>query len=237
MRMILGAGVETRLDVIAHSMGSQILLRTLDAIRPMFDRRFGGDNEGKVRFGQVIFAAPDVAEPVFRRKVLQLRQFADRVTVYASANDGALDFSGWLRGVSRAGAVGANGRPMTVENIHVIDITGKVIPRYLVTRYFSSTHSAFAFDKQVLQDIHAILEEGAYSDKAARRTPNLRALISGHPNKFIPGDCSELKTGHVTWWKMQVERVPAGAKAGAKDETGYPPGCPAEAAAASPAPR
>jgi esterase/lipase superfamily enzyme len=230
MRMILGAGVETRLDVIAHSMGSQILLRTLDAIRPMFDRRLGGDYEGKVRFGQVIFAAPDVAEPVFRRKVLQLRQFADRVTVYASANDGALDFSGWLRGVSRAGSVGANGRPMTVENIHVIDITGKLIPRYLMTRYFSSTHSAFAFDKQVLQDIHTILEEGAYSDKAAKRTPNMRASVSGQPNKFIPGDCAELAAGHVTWWKMQVEQV----QLSAKTVSAFPPGCPADAADFSP---
>ncbi len=206
MRMILAAGVETRLDVVAHSMGAQMLLRTIDGLRPVFDYRAGMQESGKVSLGQIIFAAPDVAEPVFKQKIAQLRSFAERVTVYASANDGALDFSGWLRGVARAGSVGfgANARPIDVENVDMIDITQKLVPRYLVQRYYYSTHSAFAFDQLVREDITDILRQSARNEREARLPPNLRAARAGHPRKFLPGDCKDLKLGKIKWWKMQT---------------------------------
>lgn len=204
MRMILNTGVATRLDVLAHSMGSQILLRSLDAVRPQFDRRVGRGQKDTVRFGQVIFAAPDVAAPVFRRKAALLRQFADRVTVYVSANDGALGFSGWVRGVMRAGAFDEQGRPIQLDKIDVIDITGALIPWYSPRRYLPSNHSAFTVNERVLEDISTILKNGS-SGKGFGWSPRVRAIANGRRGSIVPGDCEQSKTGNITWWKMKVD--------------------------------
>lgn len=185
MKMILSTGVETKLDIIAHSMGSQILLRSLDGIKPMFDNRVGPANSGRVRLGQVIFAAPDVSTIVFNRKAARLLTFAERVTVYASANDGALDLSGWLRGsIQRVGAIGVSMQPAIVPGVHMIDVTGKLIPRYLVKRYYNRSHNTFAYDPDVLDDIKLILTQSAGSSARARWDPIRRSANSSWPGRF-----------------------------------------------------
>lgn len=205
MRMIMNAGSATRLDIVAHSMGSQILLRTLDALRPQFDRQVGAEQDANVRLGQVIFAAPDVGETVFRRKVVQLRQFADRISVYASANDGALGLSGWLRGSRRAGIVDDSGKPIQVDNIDVIDITGHAMPWYSPRRYLPANHSAFVDNDRVIEDISTILEQSASGGKRARWSPITRAAAAGRRGSIVPGDCEESKKGKITWWKLKVD--------------------------------
>jgi len=174
IKAIMSSGDLLGLDIVAHSMGSQIVLRTLDSIRPLFDRRLS-DND-KVRFGQIIFAAPDVSSLVFKQKVVPFSYFADRITVYASSNDGALDFSGWLRGSGdRAGYVGEGG-PIEVDGIQVIDVTGAARPRYLVTRYCGPYHAGFVHDRTVLEDIALILKQGASGKFSQQRSsPVLRA--------------------------------------------------------------
>ncbi len=174
IKAIMSSGDLLGLDVVAHSMGSQIVLRTLDSIRPLFDRRLS-DND-KVRFGQIIFAAPDVSSLVFKQKVVPFSYFADRITVYASSNDGALDFSGWLRGSGdRAGYVSSDG-PIEVDGIQVIDVTGTQRPRYLVTRYCGPYHAGFVNDRTMLEDIALILKQGASGKISQQRSsPTLRA--------------------------------------------------------------
>ena len=74
-----------------------------------------------------MFAAPDVAMPVFDQKIRRIAPYADRVTVYASMTDAALLASKILRsGASRMGQPGDDGQPLLVEvkNVHVIDATG-----------------------------------------------------------------------------------------------------------------
>ena len=73
-----------------------------------------------------MFAAPDVARPVFDQKVRRIAPHANRVTVYASSTDAALLGFQLLRsGAPRMGEL-QDGEPLTVEvkNVHVIDATG-----------------------------------------------------------------------------------------------------------------
>ena len=208
MKMILTGGTPVKLDVIAHSMGSQIFLRSLDGLRSVFDVRVGAARFDRLRFGQLIFAAPDVSAQLFERKIAQIRPFADRVTVYASANDGALDISGWVRGnLPRAGAIGSSGQPMYAPNVDVIDITGQLIPRYLVKRYYYATHSAYAYDVDVVEDIADILAQSARA-KNARISPMSRARLALRGNRFteLPYTLEAAK-GKV-WWRLNFQGEP-----------------------------
>jgi|CXWK01.1.fsa_nt_gi esterase/lipase superfamily enzyme len=186
------------LNILAHSMGSQVLLRSIENIRPVFDRRDVGRQRERVTIPNVVFAAPDVSELVFKRKVSMLSRFADRITVYASANDGALDISKMLRGkVPRAGGI-HNGYPIEVDGVDVIDITGESLPWYYTDRYFGTYHSAFAFEKPVLEDIHGLLS------KRKSDPPMVRAQKIGKPKKF-----TEMKYnsagGQTVYWKLNPE--------------------------------
>lgn len=187
MKAIATSGDLVGLDIVAHSMGSQILLRTLDGLRPMLDRRLSRiDRFDRFRLGQIVFAAPDVSSLVFAQKVQPFTYFADRVTVYASANDGVLGLSSWLRAeVPRAGYI-ANGVPLRAgSGVHVVDISRKFENRYLFGRVCGNYHAAFIYDPAVLEDIAHILRQGQSPRSAVRRaTPDRRAAIAGAIDKF-----------------------------------------------------
>ena len=79
------------IDILVHSMGSQSALRALSSLRSVFEtERQGAARPTKIRIGQIMFAAPDVARPVFDQKIRRIAPYADRVTVYASMTDAAL---------------------------------------------------------------------------------------------------------------------------------------------------
>lgn len=196
LRLVLRDGNVKSLDVLSHSMGAQGLLRSMDALRPIFDRRvwmIDRNNPGdtmtspndRLRLGQVIFAAPDVSSPVFEKKVAALAPFARRVTVYTSALDLALKVSLRLRfQQSRAGLVGFDGDPVYVEgadNIHVIeamDSTGpsKLLwPVWSMKRYVDFNHNYFARNPAVLADIQSVLRDGVEM-KISKQNPTDRRL-------------------------------------------------------------
>lgn len=198
MNAILRDANGLELNILAHSMGSQVLLRSIENIRPVFDRRDAGGQRDRVTIPNVVFAAPDVSELVFKRKVSMLSRFADRITVYASANDGALDVSKMLRGkVPRAGGI-TNGYPIEVDGVDVIDITGQSLPWYYTDRYLGTYHSAFAFEQPVLEDIHALFS------KRKSDPPAVRAQMIGKPDKF-----TAVKYGSAastrSYWKLKPE--------------------------------
>lgn len=187
LKAIAASGDLVGLDIVAHSMGSQILLRTLDGLRPMLDRRLSRDGRyDRFRLGQIIFASPDVSTIVFAQKVMPFTYFADRVTVYASANDGVLALSSWLRGnTPRAGYIKEGVPLQTLGGVHVIDITREPESRYLLGNMCGSYHAAFIYDASVLEDISHILKHGASGRSAVRRaTPVRRTSLLGIRDKF-----------------------------------------------------
>lgn len=182
MKAILSSGNIQGLDVVAHSMGSQILLRSLESLRAKFDRRIGEENES-IGIGQIVFAAPDVSSKVFAQKIIPFTQFAERVTVYASANDGVLDVSGAVRlGVPRAGYI-KDGVPFAGEKVQVIDVTREKRPPYLVSRAVCAPHhSAFIKDPAVLADIADVLDQGISGSRLRSSEPDSRAKPEDQAN-------------------------------------------------------
>lgn len=89
----------------------------------MFEtERQGESRQQSIRIGQIMFAAPDVAMPVFDQKTRRIAPYADRVTVYASTTDAALLLSKLARGAGHMGQL-IDSQPLLIEarNVHVID--------------------------------------------------------------------------------------------------------------------
>lgn len=89
-----------RIHVVAHSMGGWL---TLETLREMAAVRGAGNLA--MRFGAVVFAAPDIDADVFTAGVRRLGPVAQRMTLITAVNDRALAVSRRLAGgVPRAGA-------------------------------------------------------------------------------------------------------------------------------------
>ncbi|KAB2941770.1 MAG: alpha/beta hydrolase [Hyphomicrobium sp.] len=143
------------LDIVAHSMGSQQLMRVLGSIRTILDGR--RHEEGTLRLGQVVFAAPDVSAAVFNTKILTWAKLAQRVTIYTSGGDWVLWLSSLLRGLNdRAGGHTPWGEPLSVNasNVYVVD---KTPPEYDFWKFFTYTHADYVDDKVILNDIQTVI--------------------------------------------------------------------------------
>ena len=93
-----------QVDVIAHSMGNRGLLRALQRIAA------NAELGGRVKFGQVILAAPDVDRDLFLELAGLYSKHAARTTLYASDRDLPVHASSKLHDAPRAGYY----RPYTV---------------------------------------------------------------------------------------------------------------------------
>jgi esterase/lipase superfamily enzyme len=86
-----------KIHVIAHSMGNRGLLRALQRIAANAETR------GKVRFGQVFLAAPDVDRDLFLDLARLYADHAERTTLYASDADLPVHLSSKIHAAPRAG--------------------------------------------------------------------------------------------------------------------------------------
>ncbi len=139
-------------SVIAHSMGNQPLM---DVLRDMKSATPEG-----VAISQLILAAPDVDADNFTNLAQAIKGFAKGVTLYASANDRALQVSRNFWGNYRAGDVPAAG-PLVLPGIDSIDVTAAS------TDAFAINHSGYAENNKLLQDIGKLILNGL-------RPPDLR---------------------------------------------------------------
>ncbi|MCY3015721.1 MAG: alpha/beta hydrolase [Planctomycetota bacterium] len=133
-----------RVDVIAHSMGNRGLLRSLQRIAADAERR------SKVKFGQIILAAPDVDRDLFLDLAHLYPEFCDRCTLYASNRDVAVHASSWVHWGHRAGyfqpyTVTAGVDTIAVPNFNV-DLLG---------------HGYFAAAERLLHDMFTILRHAS----------------------------------------------------------------------------
>jgi esterase/lipase superfamily enzyme len=154
------------LDIVAHSMGSQQLIRVMGSIREILDSR--RQDEGMLRLGQVVFAAPDVSTAVFNTKISTWAKLAQRVTIYTSGGDWVLWLSSFLRGFNdRAGGHTPWGDPLYVNanNVYVID---KTPPEYDFWKFFKYTHADYVDDNVILNDIQAVITGKPAGDPSAR---------------------------------------------------------------------
>ena len=178
MRLLMRDADIDAIDILAHSMGSQSALRALSALRSVFEtERQGAGRPQAIRIGQIMFAAPDVAMPVFDQKIRRIAPYADRVTVYASLTDAALLASKILRsGAARMGQLNEDRQPLLVEvkNVHVIDATGQERWWRLDRIMKGYGHDYFLQSDGVLKDIKQILGSIGKDDT---KTPKERSEL------------------------------------------------------------
>jgi esterase/lipase superfamily enzyme len=145
-----------QINIIAHSMGNQLLLQVLRELK----RR----SPGVSTINQIVLAAPDVDRDTFEFLAGEISGIAKGITLYASGNDRALEASRLFAGNRpRAGDVPKPPEgPVVVAGIDTIDITG-VSTDYL----FALRHSDYAEHSELLTDINHLIRTGL-------RPPNLR---------------------------------------------------------------
>jgi len=133
-------------SIIAHSMGNLPLLQVL--------RDLGPSLPPDVRLNQIIMAAPDVDRNVFENIAVDLQKWGRGVTLYASANDRAMQAARRVAGgIPRAGDVPVDG-PVILDGIDTIDVTQTSLD------YLALNHSIYAEKSALINDIGLLLQTG-----------------------------------------------------------------------------
>lgn len=149
-----------KISIIAHSMGNQPLLRVLQDL--------SRHTPPEVKIDQLILAAPDVDRDNFENIAAAFAPVAKGVTLYAAANDRALDISQKFHGgVPRAGDVPPTG-PVVLPGMDTIDVTA------ISMDSLGIRHSGYAENNQLLQDIGRLILKGERPPSV--REPGLEAV-------------------------------------------------------------
>jgi len=164
LHMIRDDAKISKVYIIAHSMGNQILL---DALARAQDpgKEFG--------VSEIIMASPDVDRDVFVKRIDQLKLLTGGLTLYASSADKAMVASHYKSGGLRAGDISKLG-PVTAPGLDTIDITS------LGHDPFALNHGTFSNNRSVLADIGQLLLTGT-------RPPGVRSpQLIPMPNNSTP---------------------------------------------------
>lgn len=155
--------------IVAHSMGNLPALSALAAISKL--RR-----DQKI-FDQVIMAAPDIDAEEFERIASEVSRTAIGLTLYASSRDRALSLSKALQhDYPRAGDVPPDG-PIVLNGIDTIDVSD------VGTEYFSSGHSVYADQVELIKDISALVRSGTRPPSA--RDNRFKLELKGGLNYWV----------------------------------------------------
>lgn len=129
-----------KIHVIAQSMGNRGLLRALQRIAANAGTR------GKVKFGQIFLAAPDVDRDLFLDLARLYPEHSERTTLYASDGDLAVHLSSKLHDAPRAGYFKPYTVAAGVDTIAVSDFDIDLLG-----------HSYFAQAEALLHDIYDLM--------------------------------------------------------------------------------
>lgn len=162
LQMVLNETGTKSINIIAHSMGNQLLLQVLRELK----RRSPGES----KINQIVLAAPDVDRDAFEFLASEIRGLAKGITLYAAGNDNALQASRIFAGNRpRAGDVPPPPLgPVVVADIDTIDITS------VSTGYLSLNHSGYAENSALLSDIKRLFRTGLRPPD--QRVPNYRSV-------------------------------------------------------------
>jgi esterase/lipase superfamily enzyme len=129
-----------KVHVIAHSMGNRGLLRALQRIAANAETR------GKVKFGQIFLAAPDMDRDLFLELAQLYPEHSERTTLYASDGDKAVYLSAMLHDAPRAGYF----EPYTVAP----DVDTVAVPDFDIDLL---GHSYYSQAEALLHDIYDLM--------------------------------------------------------------------------------
>jgi esterase/lipase superfamily enzyme len=134
-------------------MGNMVVIRALEKLSPH-------SSTPHFPLGEIIHAAPDVDPDLFAQFVEKMKEKGANITLYASASDKVLWFSGWLRDRPRAGYVAGTLVPMS--GVDTIDITSAS------TSLFGLNHDVYASNPVIVADMRGILQGTRPPDKRTR---------------------------------------------------------------------
>ncbi len=115
----------SKIDVLCHSMGNQLLAHLL-AAPPQYQPRFSAyfsDFSSKRLFRNVIMAAPDVDSDIFEtgKQLEHLPDLAENIQIYFSRTDKPLIASSIFHGKNRLGRHGVNNITALKSNVYIAD--------------------------------------------------------------------------------------------------------------------
>ena len=145
-----------KVHVIAHSMGNRGLLRALQRIAANAQTR------GRVRFDQIILAAPDVDRDLFVNLAALYAEHGQRTTLYASSGDLPVHVSAKLHDAARAGYFVPYTVTANVDTIAVPDFDLDMLG-----------HSYFAQAESLLYHMRDLMLNGKATVTAHRLEPAL----------------------------------------------------------------
>jgi esterase/lipase superfamily enzyme len=141
-----------RVHLVAHSMGGRVLTRALQQLSVSAESI-------NTRFQEVVLAAPDLNAKILSQLAGAMQEASDRVTIYSSGRDLALQISAILRGESsRAGGKSPSSLKLPAS-FDVIDAT-KVRDSLL-------GHSYFVTSPLLLNDLALLIIQGLGPDDRA----------------------------------------------------------------------
>ena len=115
LKSVIDKRGDANIHIIAHSMGTRLLTNALKEISFVYPE--------KHVFKNIILAAPDIDSDVFKESLFPyVRKTTDKITLYASSDDKALQASGALHGGTRIGQSGDN--IFVFEGLDTIDASG-----------------------------------------------------------------------------------------------------------------
>jgi esterase/lipase superfamily enzyme len=127
--------------LIAHSMGNRALVNALArlAATPATNRP---------HFNQLLLTAPDIDASVFRDLSMEFKSLANRVTLYASSKDEALDASKKYQGYQRAGDTQPT--VVVISGIDTIDVSN--VDSNLIGHFY------YADNRSVISDMRYVIQ-------------------------------------------------------------------------------
>ena len=142
LKTVIDKRGDANIHIIAHSMGTRLLTNALKEISSSY--------KGKHVFKNVILAAPDIDNVVFRTTLFpHVRKTVDHITLYASSDDKALQASGKLHKGTRVGQSGDN--IFVFKGLDTIDASG------IDTSFLG--HSYFAEKEILVKDLKDVIRE------------------------------------------------------------------------------
>jgi esterase/lipase superfamily enzyme len=143
---LLGEGSATRVHIVAHSMGTLLLIETLRQIWARHGDLFAN------RIGALLLASADIDLDLFTNATQRLRSLVPKITVISSTSDRALAVSRRLAGgIDRTG--GANRDQLEGLGVRVVDATDH--GGWAVIK-----HDLFLSDSEVRQVVRRSIERG-----------------------------------------------------------------------------
>ncbi len=171
-----------RVHVLAHSAGAPVAVAALHELRLMSADRPAEKARADLRLGRLVLVAPDMDVGEFRDCVADgATALPERVTIYVSSRDKALDFAAWMSDFARLGQPLQVLTPAQVEfleddaNVDIVDVA---VAERAVGSWVG--HSYFHEDPWVSTDVILALTSGAHPiDRGLQRDGKRKVYAFG----------------------------------------------------------